>query len=214
MIITMSFIALLLIGFVSLIRQKNELNTNINFSIEYRERAIGLFNKLVRTGEVDFPEHVWLTKNVDHIQARMGIFGVIHYIGPWNRISVPRYQVVLNTMAKINQGKLDDFDVNACSDALLRYTGSLERQQNAILKRLRNPIYWFKEGVQIIISIPIYLLNVFGLLSDASTTKATGSTFVKVIAGIVALVGFLGSLADAVVGRAEVISFFKNLFHK
>ena len=214
MVFFISIVVLLIIGFISALKQVRSNAKKIDFANEFHSKADALFNMVLEQGGYQSNEYVWLTKNSNEMQSNMGVFGVMFYMEPFNRASYSNYQIVINTVAKVRQGHFKSFDAVSCTDAILRYIGAEEAKRKGLIKNLKNPFYWFTEGVKIIISIPIYLLNAFGILSDRNAAKAVGSTILKIISGIVALIGFLGSLADAIVGRAEVLSFFKNLFHK
>jgi hypothetical protein len=84
----------------------------------------------------------------------------------------------------------------------------------SIKKKLKNPIAWFKEGFQEIISLPIYLLNWFGILSDTTVSKVTTNVIFKILAGIAGLVTFISGIVTIIQGKDQTISFIRQLFHK
>ena len=84
----------------------------------------------------------------------------------------------------------------------------------SIKRKLKNPIIWFKEGFQEIISLPLYILNWFGILSDTGVSKVTTNVIFKFLAGIGGLVAFASGVVTIIQGKEQTIAFFKQLFHK
>ena len=99
-------------------------------------------------------------------------------------------------------------------DCLLRYLGHLEELLKDTQKNLRNPIIWFREGFKEIISIPIFLLNWFGIISNKRLSTIKTSVFYKIITGLIALVTLVSGIVTIVVGYDQTIEFIKNMVFK
>ncbi len=68
---------------------------------------------------------------------------------------------------------------------------------------LRNPIVWFREGVAVILLLPVRLLRSLGLLSESGSASVARSALFRLVAGLVALIGLLASFIELVLGRSQ-----------
>ena len=119
---------------------------------------------------------------------------------------------MINTLPKFRSGQIENFDVNSTDDCLLRYLGVIEKALISIRKKIKNPIVWFKEGFQEIISLPLYIFNWFGILSDNSVSKLTTNAIFKIFSGIGGLVAFASGIVTIVQGKDQIISFINKIF--
>ena len=108
-----------------------------------------------------------------------------------------------------NIERLSQFD-----DCLLRYIGHTEERTKTTAKNLKNPIIWFRVGFQEIISLPLFVLNWFGIFSSRTVDRVTESTIYKVFTGIIALVTFASGIVTIIQGKEATIAFIRNLLGK
>ncbi|HEX9512988.1 MAG TPA: hypothetical protein VF939_21005 [Puia sp.] len=220
--IVLFFIFAAVIGFINLIKRYRLFQSFHDFAFEYRNKFVEFANKYSnsfdrysRTGDFDYELYTWLTKNVNRIQANLGHIGVMNYVAPFQMYQVKNYQIIINTLPKFREGKISDFDINACDDSLLRYIGSVEDTLGKIKKKIKNPFIWFKEGFQEIFNLPFYLLNWFGVLSDSALAKVTRNAFYKLATGIGALVTFASGVVTIIQGKEQTIEMIRKLWgHK
>lgn len=184
-----------------------------NNFIEFTNKYASNFDRYSRTGNFDYDLYTWLTKNVNKIQSDLGHIGVMNYVAPFQIYQVKNYQIIINTLPKFREGKITDFDVNACDDCLIRYSGSLEAILDKIKKRIANPFIWFKEGFQQIFNLPFYIMNWFGIISDRATTKLTGNAFFQIISGIGAFVAFASGVVTIIQGKDQTWELIKKIWH-
>jgi hypothetical protein len=211
------FILIFSIGLITLLRRQNKYVQKHNFAFDYREKFIELSNKYFatiydRNGTLDSELYMWLTKNVNKMQADLGHLGTMHYVAPFQIYQIKNYQIVINTLPKFRNGQVEDFDINSADDSLLRYIGVLEKALESIRKKIKNPIICFKEGFQEVISLPLYIFNWFGLLSDNSVSKVTTNIIFKIFAGISGLVAFASGIVTIVQGKEQMISLINKIF--
>jgi hypothetical protein len=218
-LIIVSFVLTLVLGLVTILRRSKRLIDKHEFAFEYRDKFVGLANryfstyeKYVQNGTVDRELYIWLTKNVNQIQSDLGHTGTMHYVGAFQRFQIPNYQVVINTLPKFRDGSVESFDVTSTEDCLIRYIGDLEIDIKALKKQIKNPVTWFKEGFQVIISIPLYMLNWFGILGDRTFYRVMGSVIYKFITGVCGLVAFLSGVVTIIQGKDATITLFKQIF--
>ena len=135
-------------------------------------------------------------------------------MAPYRAYHVPRYQVIINTLPKFRDGTVKDFDVDSCDDCLLRYIGITEGVISLGRKNLRNPLIWFREGFQQLMSLPFHILNWFNILSDNSFSNLTNSFLFKLLSGIAGLITLASGIVTIIVGKDQTLVYFKHLFRK
>ncbi len=221
LIIILFFIAVGITGFIVLRKRYTTSVSNLNFTNEYRNSYIELANYFYKTydqyegrGNVNSEKYTWLTKNANKMQVMLGQTGIIHYVAPFQKYSVPNYQVLLNTLPKFREKYLHHSEVNTVDDALLRYYGILEERVQVYQKELRNPFLWFKQGFKEFFSLPIYIINWFGIIPDRLVGKITSNIIFNVLTGIGGLVTFISGIVTIIQGKEQTIKFIKDLFHK
>lgn len=209
------------VGFIDVYKRHSRIVAKIDFAGEYRNKFVELANKFFqnydrysRSGDFDGELYVWLTMNVSKIQNYVDSFGVMSYKPAFQNYMINNYQIIINTIPKFREGQVENFDVNAVDDCLLRYIGYLEEYSEGTLKNLRNPIVWFREGFRGILSVPIFILSWFGIISNRTVNSIKDSLIYKVIAGFIALVTLLSGLVTIVVGYDSTMRFFCTLFEK
>ncbi len=209
------------IGYFTIYQKLQRDSVNIEFARDYRHRLISLANRFFqtydrydRTGSVDSELYIWLVKNVDKMQFNLGGVGIIQYVAPYRAYHVPRYQVIINTLPKFRDGTVKDFDVDSCDDCLLRYIGITEGVISLGRKNLRNPLIWFREGFQQLMSLPFHILNWFNILSDNSFSNLTNSFLFKLLSGIAGLITLASGIVTIIVGKDQTLVYFKHLFRK
>lgn len=186
-LIISGILAIFIIGFIQVYYRQNRVVKKIEFADEYRYKFVEFSNKYFesydrssRSGNFDGEKYVWLTMNVSRIQNNLGTFGIMDYIAPFQTYKVSNYQIVINTIPKFRDGSIQDFDVNSVDDSLLRYIGYLNEYQKDTLRNLKNPLIWFREGFREILSIPIFILSWFGIISNRTLNSIKNSLIYKV----------------------------------
>jgi hypothetical protein len=220
-LIILDILTVFIIGFVQVYNRHSRVVKKIDFAEEYRNKFIEFSNKYFETydrwsraDDFDGQLYVWLTINVSKIQGNLGPFGIMDYIAPFQTYSVSNYQIVINTIPKFRDGTIKDFDVNSVDDCLLRYIGYLKEYYQDTQKNLRNPIVWFREGFREVLSIPIFILNWFGIISNRTVNSIKDSLIYKVISGLIALVTLVSGLVTIVVGYDQTLEFVNRLLGK
>lgn len=215
------FVLVLWLGLYKLNKQYRLVLENHEFAFTFREKFIEMTNIYFSKYDsysgrrhLDQELYMWLTKNVNRMQGDLGNMGTMHFVAPYRTYSVRHYQIIINTIPKYRMGNVEDFEVNSVDDCLLRYLGVMEKAVEATDKRRRNPAIWFKEGIQGILSLPIYILNWFGIIGDNLVSKIISNLLFRIITGIGALAAFISSIVTVIQGKDQTISFFQGLFHR
>ena len=221
LLIILFFAFILLTGFIVL--RKSFLNTQkrLVFTTKYRNQFVEFANnfytnydRLDRRGEIDHEKYVWLTKNANKMQGMLGQTGLMEYIGPFQQYKISNYNIVLNTIPKFRDKSILEFDVNSVDDCLLRYIGIVEELTNERLKQLKNPLLWLQQGFKELFSLPIYIVNWFGIIPDRVVGKITSNFIFNILVGIGGLVTFVSGVVTIIQGKEQTIDFIKKLFVK
>jgi hypothetical protein len=213
------FTGLMFLGGWTIYKNLRDLIRNNQFAIEYRNtfvEFVNIFNTTFErhwsTGTLDNEKYIWLTKNVYRIQKILGGMGKMDYTSKYRTYRVQNYEIIVNTLPMFRDGNIHDFDINAVDDCLIRYVGYMEEQINQGKKEIVNPVIWFRQGVQEVLSLPLYFLKWFGILSLPMVIKVTSNIFYKIFAGIVSIITFVATLVTIIQGKDETINFIHSLF--
>lgn len=220
-LIILSILTVFIIGFVQVYNRHSRVVKKIEFAGEYRNKFYDFatkyfenYDRWSRSGNLDGELYVWLTMNVSKIQNYVDSFGVMSYKPAFQNYMINNYQIIINTIPKFREGQVENFDVGAVDDCLLRYIGYLEEYSKDTLKNLRNPIVWFREGFREILSVPIFILSWFGIISNRTVKSIKDSLIYKVISGFIALVTLVSGLVTIVVGYDQTLEFVNRFLGK
>lgn len=215
--IILGFIAISTIGALSFLSELIEIKENKSFTDNFRANFLKIVFPIEsgKNFKIDVGNsndiYVWLIKNVNKMQVMIGDIGIIEYVAPHGRYSVPNYHLVINTLEKYHEG-LHRMEITGVDNCLLRFIGVLEGKIADKNKELGNPVTCFRKGFKEIISFPFYILNWFGLIPNKTVEDITSSLIVKLMAGIFALVGFLSGVVTIIQGWEETIEFINHLW--
>jgi len=218
-IIISSIVLIFTLGFAQVYNNHKGVAKKINFSIEYRNKFIEFSSKYFKTqdqwsetGDVDSDLYIWLTMNVSRIQNYTGSFGVMSYKPAFQNYMINKYQIIINTIPKFREGQVAKVDAGSVDDCLLRYIGYLEENQKSIQRELRNPIIWFREGIRQILSVPVFFLNWFGIISSRTLNSVKDSLIFKVVSGLIAFVTLVSGVVTIIVGYEDTLKFILKIF--
>jgi len=88
----------------------------------------------------------------------------------------------------------------------------LEENQKSIQRELRNPIIWFREGIRQILSVPVFFLNWFGIISSRTLNSVKDSLIFKVVSGLIAFVTLVSGVVTIIVGYEDTLKFILKIF--
>lgn len=220
-LIILIIVTILIIGLFQVYSRHSKVVRNSDFAGEYRYKFVFFANKYFqkydrynRSGDFDTELYVWLTMNVSKIQNHVGSFGVMSYKPAFQNYMFDNYHIIINTIPKFRDGQVEVFDVGAVDDCLLRYIGYLEECRKRTLKNLKNPITWFREGFIEILSLPIFLLSSFGIISNRTLNSIKDSLVYKAIGGLLAFVTLVSGLITIAVGYDQTLLFIKRVMGK
>jgi hypothetical protein len=169
----------------------------------------------------DMAKYTWLVEQSDKMQLELGINGIISYKPPAASYFMNDYPVIINLLPELHREFNDrifpdDGLTNNLSlmlqETLLRHIGSLKELNKEVDGQLKNPLIWLREGVKYILLIPLTILQWFGVISGNFILKVSNNALVRLISGLIALLGFISSIITIVIGWPQVISYWHSLF--
>jgi len=220
-LIIVGILIVFVIGFLKIFNRLSSIVKEIDFANEYRNKFVGFTNKYFanydqwrHSGNLDSELYVWLTMNVNKIQNILGSMGEMTFKPAFQNYFVPNYEIIINTIPKFREGQVEAFEVNSVDDCLLRYIGHQEENRKNISSFLKNPIIWFREGFREIFSLPLLILNWFGIFSIRTVYKIKNSLIYKVIAGFLALLSLISGLITIILGYDQTIIIINRFLNE
>jgi hypothetical protein len=156
--VALAIIAISLYGVLKLIIKQRKYEARHSFGVEYLENLRKYWESRGRDLEV----YSCLIHRSNKMQNDMGVHGVMHgYKPPYQNYIIKNYDIILNMVPELRKC-LDDEIISdhlahqfmsLLQESIVRYLGSIEDHQDYIVKEIRNPIKWFRDGVRDIIAI-------------------------------------------------------------
>ena len=155
------------------------------------------------------------------MQNDMGGQGIIHgYRPPYQNFMYKSYPIILNMIPELRQAFEDDILSSrlagqysaALQEAMVRHLGNLEDALKGQKAAIKNPIIWLREGVRGITSFPASLLGWLGIISESTAYRFQSSISIKVISGLVTIVGLVSAVFTIILGWNQFLSTINAIF--
>ena len=154
----------------------------------------------------------WLTLNVAKAQRLAGRRGIGIFVAPFNAYRVNNSELLVCLLPFFANDNISPSGVTTMDSILTMSIGHYEEVEREYISALRNPIKWFQYGVRFIISLPIQLLNWFGIINEQTVERFTANAVFKIGAGIVALISFVSSVVGLIGGWQPFIDVISKIF--
>jgi hypothetical protein len=184
----------------------NAIKDNRDFTDEFLSKLMRYVNSHGSSVE----DYDWMIHRSNKMQDKLGHAGIYEsYRPPYQNIVFRNYPIILNMLPDLrnalNDRGLSDSELasqyaHALREALIRHIGEAEDRINYFVDEIMNPLKWFREGVKEVVSIPVYLLSILGILGDSLASRMLSSTLFRVLSGIVALISFLSAVVTISLG--------------
>ena len=177
------------------------------------------FHEFLRTRSVSSENYSWLLRHSYEMQADMGAFGVMGHFRPaYERYMIPNWPIVLNSIPEMRRCLAMEFSTGVGFDeygamlqeAILRYAGALEAQASDMDRLLRNPIAWFRHGIQLLL-IPFMILRSLGLRTVPEQGVLQKNPLFGLLTTVAAIAAFFSSVVTVAAGWDTVSSVGKAL---
>lgn len=212
-------VSVLILGVIEICRYLRRLGVRRAFVVEYLSK----FSQFVMQDAFDAESYNWLTARVYEIQTELGSCGIAStYRPPAASYMVHDYPIIINSLPELRRDKTDQLlfgtrenyreTVALVDEALIRYIGVLNKDIQDSVGWLWNPLTWFREGVRAIFLLPFRVLQWFGILGSSTVNGLEHTGFLRVISGLVALIGFAGAVIGIIVDWNSFMAFLANLW--
>lgn len=217
-LILFGIVLLFVIGYFQLRAAKLYLIEKIAFLKEYRSKFIQLANSVKFESlfgvidKLDSHNYTWLTLNALKIQTSIGMLGLIDYMPSFQNYVISNYQVIVNTIPKFRNNNIMRNDITMVDDTIIRSIGFFQEVFDRTENDSKNPFKWFQAGFKYILSLPLKLLVLFGLVSEERIDSIIGSSIYKFISGLVGLISFLSAIVTITTGWKPFVGIIKRIF--
>lgn len=89
--------------------------------------------------------------------------------------------------------------------ALRRALGQYDRITKDNLRELKNPLRWLSSGVMTLLTLPLLILRDVGLISASLFGKISRSKFLKLLAGLISIIGIVETSLGLIMGKSLVV---------
>lgn len=208
LLIVGSIVLISILGFYLLAKQKSDLIKRIEFADGYRKKLI----EFLESQGKDMDSYSWLVDRSVKMQRMMGELGKISYVTPFQQYKVSNQEIVINFVPQIKKEFENDlnfitpsfeqisFYANSLQESLIRFRGVLSDNLEDVDSKIWKPHQWFTLGLRQIISIPIYLLVLFGLLNNSKANSFRDSIWVKILSLLISIIGLIASVMTIIIG--------------
>ena len=215
-ILVFALVLVLSLGLFRLIREKSHVSEEIAFSDEFMHKL----KTYVESNGRDNEPYAWLTHRSSKMQKILGAYGVYaSYRPPYSDFQFQNYPVILNMLPELrktlendvlSRGDLAHQYAVTLQETILRYVGVLEDKESELFKSIRNPVIWFREGIRIIVALPLSILEWLGALSDKTVSALISSKAFRLITAFISLVGFVSAVMGIVLGWNQFQSMLRG----
>jgi hypothetical protein len=127
---------------------------------------------------------------------------------------IPELRMHFNNLRQGGYGLGNDgagWIYHSVDDALIRFLGSRDEMAKLAARKLANPVAWFREGVERILALPIYVLSWFGLMEPAAATSTEQNSGFRAIAGLVSIVAVVFIASTLIFGEQKTANAYRSV---
>ena len=205
-ILALALALVFFLGRFRLVHGKSLVSDQIVFSEEFMHKL----KAYVESSGRDNESYAWLTHRSSKMQKILGHYGVYaSYRPPYADFQFQNYPVILNMLPELrktleddvlSRGNLAHQYAVSLQETILRYVGVLEDREGEFYKCTRNPVIWFREGIRIIVALPLSTLEWLGALSDKRVSALISSKGFGLLTAFISLVSFVSAVMGIVLG--------------
>lgn len=194
-------------GFLYLCLQLSEVVEKCAFAKEFIDK----FKQYLQSQGKNGDAYGWMTFHSIKMQKDLGIHGIaVGYKPPGAYCLINNYPIIINMLPELHRTLRDQLlssitdsiayeYAQTIEEVLIRHMGVLNEQSELLRRQLKNPIIYFREGVQLVLFIPFYLINWLDILSTDKLHGLVNKPVTKFFSGVVSLIAILASLVGLVV---------------
>ena len=205
------------IGYIYLLSAHRRLQERMRQTADFLQH-LHLF---LQTRAVDSDNYSWLLQHSYEMQANMGELGIMgQFHAAYSRQVVNNWPIVINSLPAMRRSLSRDFGSEQefneygalLQEAILLYIGPLEGAERESKSRLRNPVIWFRYGIQWLLLFPFIVLRWLGLHRIPEQAALGDNPFFRFLSASASVIAFLSSLVTIIVGWDRVAPLLQSLF--
>lgn len=212
LLILSALIIIFAIGFFQIRKSSQALEEKIKFADDFLDH----FRKYYTNGGRDMDTYQWLVFRSNKMQSQLGVIGIYaQYRPPFANYIVSNYPIILNTLPALRDSfsrpsRLTYDYAMAIEECVIRYLGVVDEWAQTAQQRVKNPLVWFREGIQTVLGVPFYILSSFGIMSTVTLSRISNNKLFKVVGALVGLLAFISSIIGIVTGWDAFGSFIRR----
>lgn len=224
LILIVILFALCILGFIRLVLDRvykiKEREFSVNFLNKYRE-----FSNQLMNDNFNNENYQWLKLNSAKMQKQMGVYGVVHAYKPaFSNYMYNNYEIIINGISHIRDLYSETFDfglgrkvafdeITGIDDVLLIYMGAIDNEMEVNMSEIKNPMIWLREGVRLIVTLPISLMYWSGLIRYSTYNSLSNNFFTKFISFLVVVIGLVSSIVTIATGYIPFWDIIKKFYN-
>ena len=135
------------------------------------------------------------------------------YHAAYSRQIVHNWPIVINSLPAmrtalerdLGSGNDEFIEYGALTqEAILRYVGTLESQDRGTQSQLKNPVIWFRYGIQWLLFLPLTVLRWLGINSIPELGTLGTNPIFKFLSTVASVVAFIASWVTIIAGWDRV----------
>lgn len=206
---------LLLTGFLTLRKRVVETHLDQNFADDFREKFIEYANSRGENQEA----YTFLLLNSARMQQNMGHYGIYSsFIPRASNYSISNYQIIMNMIPELRRwidsnresmgtmfvSTIDSYIKNI-DEALLRYIGVLAERETKAYKAIKNPFLWLRTGAGQVLSLPLILLVLFGLMTKSTLRSLQANYIFRALSALAVIITLVSGAMTILLGWEQTI---------
>lgn len=201
----------LALGFVAAVKRVRSLSERIDFTTEYLSNFRD-FAANWNPSAFDTEAYSWLNRRSARMQEELAESGSVSYRPPFAGYIHQNYPILINTLSQIRLGRLEHPGaITQCETIMERHLGSLEDIRARARTDLSNPLRWLNVGVSLLVTFPIRVAYMSGLLEHSTYEQAATSRIARMISFIVAMIGLFGTIIGILVDWKDFTDILRRL---
>lgn len=197
-------VAIAVLGVINIIYRIVKIKKKLDIVFNYQDKLVEFLNSHSK-GTTLYDNLDYLNKNSWEVQDIIDAVGMnFSMINPILGVQYSNYQIIINGIDEITRNlslgiSLDEIPL-MMSNCLGKYIGYGQRNGNELISYLKNPLIWVREGIRVIVGLPIYFIYWTGLIKYSSYLRIKSNILVKLIGFIIGILGFIGTIVTIVTG--------------
>jgi len=217
-----------IVGFIKLIFDYKKISVKRDFTFEFTNKYREWGNELLQR-RMNEELYEWLRIKSSKMQGMMGSYGVVDmFQRPFSGVAYTNYHIIYSGLSEIrreffmaNSMPLSlSFEnlhelIRMADDCLLSYMGALEDLDEKIKTYIRNPTIWFREGIRLIVILPISFIYWSGIIKYHTYSRLSNNFLIRIITLVVGIIGFVSSVITIILeyeSSNEIYNKFREIF--